>query len=389
MRARNAVVWPLLALAALPSCNLDTDDPAPYVDPPTTQGACGTTETLIPQFLQFVTDDRFAPLREVLDRRFVPSEYNPNPDPSLRTILDAIVRLITQLGLSDTAYVAHLAASAEVEEELGPLVVHMLGYVDGRLDGTPHYDATDSAAHFIRVCEPDHLLSAIEGLLRFRSPSADKAWIVAVIEEIGPLLDEPELTPFIEGFEQSGETGRPAIISLLRQIMAFVADDDFAISRVETLLMSAVYPNVGPSLETRIERLVELLGEATAPEAGILVPLQGAMRCGMQHGEHRDELIGFVYDLTVSEEVGLKGLIDGIGFVASDVVAQELDLLADVIAIVRTDLTLRDEIRELLATLISSPDAELVVPVLIDLFEEKIVTELLAAVVQLLDGCGR
>lgn len=387
MAGKLAVLVSVASL--LGSCNLDTDRPAPNVPPPTQQGACGTTETLFPELLAFVREDRFAPLREVLETRFLPSEANPRPVPSFRDIVDALLRLITQLGLDETAYVAHLASTEQVETELGPLVVLALEFVDGRLDGTPRYEALDAGAHFVRVCDPDYLITALEMLLRFESPSAGEPWIVALLDELRLLLADPTLDSFLQSFERNAEEGRPAIISLVRQIMVLVADEAFAISRVETLLESAVYPVVDDALEAQLRRFVVLLDEVTSEEANILVPLQGSLRCGLEHAPQRDALIGFLYDLVFSERVGLQTILDGADFLSSEAVVSELELLADVVYIVRTDLTLRDDLRELLAILISRPDAEKIVPVLIALIDEKVVTELLQGVVTLLDGCGR
>lgn len=386
---KTIVGWLALVSSTQVACSLDTDRPAPTVASPTQQGACGTTETLFPELLAFVRDDRFAPLREVVEQRFLPTEDEPNPQPSLRTIFDAALRLVTQLGLDETAYVAHLASTEQVETELGPLVVLALEYVDGRIGDRPRYEVLDAGAHFVRVCDPNHLLTAIEMLLRLESPSAGQPWLVAVLDELAALLGEPDLERFLTSFERNAERGRPAVISLVRQVMVFVADDNFAIGRIETLLDSAVYPNVEAPLEARIRRFVELLDEATSEEAGILVPLQGSLRCGLLHPTQRDAIIAFGYDLAFDEVVGLDVLLEGAAFLSSDAVASELELLADVVRIVRTDLTLRDDLRETIAVLLSSPDAQRIVPVLIALIDEKIVTELLGGVVQLLGGCGR
>ena len=68
---------------------------------------------------------------------------------------------------------------------------------------------------------------------------------------------------------------------------------------------------------------------------------------------------------------------------------KELSLLADTVRLVRSDLTIRDDLRDLLVVLLSRPDVQKVVPVLVELLDRKVVTELLTALVTLLDGCGR
>lgn len=372
------------------ACNLDTDRPAPYAPPPARPGACGTTETLFPKLLDFLREDRFLPLREVIQSRLLPNEEEPAPDPSLRALLGALVRLVTGLGLDRAQRVVELIEAGELETKLSPLLVTVLAHLDGRLDGRTHYEAADAAALFIRRCNPDHLLTAIIELLRFESPSHQKPWITAVLEELAPLLREPALQPFLTTFEQSAERGRPAIISLLVQIMIFVADDSFAIERVETLLESAVYPVVSVELRLRIERLVLLLEEATSRDAGILVPLQNAVRCGLMYPEQRDALLGFAYDLVASGEVGLVEVLDTtIGLVSAEGARAQLGLLADVVQVVRDDLVIRDDLRELAAILLSTPEVEKSVPVLIELLESGVAAELFDAMARLLGGCGR
>jgi hypothetical protein len=392
---RASTIWNSSAVRAallvlLAGCNLDTSRDAPYAAPPGEPGPCGTTEAALPKLLAFVEGGKLEPLREVLVRRLVPNEASPAPDPSLRIVLNALVRLIAQLGLEKTQDIAAVAARSDLEREVAPLIVLLLEFVDGRLDGLDHYAAVEAAGTFVRVCDPDHLLSAVELLLRLQSPSRGRPWIVAVLEALAPIVESPELAPFLEGFERNAERGRPAILSLLVQIMSFVAGDAFAVSRVETLLESAVYPIVGPELEAQVEELVFLLGEATAPEAGVLEPLQEAMRCGMQHGMERDELLGLAYDLIATEEIGLStivtatsGVLDGEGLLV------ELSLFADTVRVVRSDLGIRDDLRDLLVLLLEEPEAARVVPVLIDLFEAGVVAELLEVLVLVLDGCGR
>jgi hypothetical protein len=386
---RHATALACVVLTA--SCNLDTDTAAPHVAPPTAAGACGTTETLLPKLLAFVREDRFAPLRRIIEMRLLPSAENPTPDPSLRTLLGGIVSLISQLGLDRTALVLDLVAKGEVEEKLAPFLVTLLEFIDGRYDGVDHYEVADAGALFLRRCDPDFLLLAVEELLRFESPShPGEPWMVALLGEIGELLKDPGLEPFLEGFERESQRGKPAVTSLLVQIMIFLSDQNFAIERVETLLESAVYPVVSADLRARIERMVYLLDEATRPQAGILEPLQGAVRCGLMHAEARDQLIGFGYDLIASREVGL----DAVLMTTQDVVSiasakNQLGLLADLVKIIREDLRIRDDLRELIAVLLSRPDVELSIPVLIDLLDSGVLSELLEAFVKLLGGCGR
>lgn len=372
----------ICALFALGSCSFDTDRSAPHVQSAIAPGACGTTETLLPKLSVFLEEDRFEPLRQVIVERF--------DDPALRTLLGAIVTMVSRLGLDRTELVIEIAKKGEIEENLAPLLVAALGLVDGRTDGTTRYEVPDAAALFIDRCDPDHLLTGVEGILRLTSPSHGKPWLTATLEEASPLISDPALVPFLQSFEQNAERGKPAIIAIGVQIMVFLADDNFSIDRVETLLESAVYPLVSPALKAKIEVLVAMLDEATRPEAGILAPIQGAVRCGLMHPEARDQLLGFVFDLIASEKVGLDTIIESTIAITRETGAKnELDLVADVVAIVRDDPSLSRDIRGLLSTVLSQPDVELTLPVFIELLDREVLGEALEAVAKLLSGCGR
>ncbi len=378
-----------LMAACLCSCGLDTQDEAPYLDPPTELGMCGSTADLFPRLQSFIGRGDYEPLRLLVQDRLQPTPENPAPDPSWRSVVKALLALIEQLGLEQAALVATIVGDGEVEDQLGPLLLVVLQFLDGQLDGVDHYDAADAAAFFVDRCDASYLLASVEGVLRLDSPSTNKPWLVALLDGLAPLLNNPTLRPFLTSFEEGGEEGRPAIVNVLRQIMAFLADEDFEISRVHTLLQSVVYPLADQSLERDIEALMVLFEEVTDPELDVYLPLQQAMRCGMRFGEPRDELLGVVYDLLVSPEVGLDKVLEGVEVVRLDVIVSQLELLADVVEVLRDDKEVQDELRAVLILFLSRPAVQDVVPVLIGLIEQEVVGELLEAVVVLLQGCGR
>lgn len=385
--------WPKsvvsVALLSLVGCSFDSDAEAPYLDPPNEAGVCGTTADLFPKLESFVADGRYEPLRQVVQTHLQPTPSNPAPDPSWRSVVKALLSLLTQLGLEEAGLVATIIADGAVEDQIGPLVSVVLDFIDGRLDGQSHYEVAESAALFVDRCDASYLLASVEGVLRLRSPSANKPWLVALLDSATPLLENPTLLPFLVSFEQGGAEGRPAIVAVLAQVMGMLADEDFHISRVENLIESVIYPLIDAELETDLERLIALFGEATDPTSDVFAPLQEAMRCGIRHPQDRDVLLGFAYDLLITPEVGLQGVLEGVGVIRLDVVVGQLDLLADMTHVLIVDESVQRELRALLILFLSRPVVDEVLPVLIDLFEEEILSELLSAVVTLLEGCGR
>jgi len=380
----------LAGVGSFTGCSFDSDEPAPPIyTMGTAPAGCGTTETVFPELLKFIKEGRFESLKQFVQRHLVATEENPQPDVSTRTLISVGIKIIKSLGLDKTISLTQLAANSEAIEEQKPLIMAALNFTNGKVDGQTHYEIGDAAAHFIRVCDPDNLLLAVELLTTFESPSQPgRLWLDVMIKETVALIENPTFDPFITSFQNDTESGRPAIISLIAQLMGFVRQPDFEISRVETLLESAVYPLVMNDLRADIEGLVALLAEVAAPEAGILVGLQGALDCGMRHPPQRDVIIGFLYDVIVSEEIGLRAALISV----SKLVSIEdsdflLGIIADLIHSIREDKTTRDELLEFLALALQQPDIGLILPTISELIESGVISEFMNALQTILGEC--
>lgn len=381
MRAR------LLLFSALIGCSPAESLDAPFAPPARQAGPCGTTEDLLPKLLAFVEGDRFGPLRDVIEADLVDADPRTAPV-TLRAATRALLDIIGQIGVTRARDLVTLARDDAIEGKLTFVVTSLLRVVDGRVDGKARYEVAGAAGRFIRTCDAGHLLGALEGLLRLRaSDRPERPWVVALLAELEGLLADPTVGPLLASFSTEGAAdGRPAVVALLGQVMIFLADEPVPVPRVRTLFQSAVYPLVDPPLEARLERLLDLLAQATAPEAGILDGLRAAMWCGNRQREPRDVLLGFAYDLAADEALGLQGILRAFS-VLRDTTDLELELLADLLRTVRLDLDARDELLGLLVVLLEPEAARRAIPVLLDLTEEGIVAEILDAIGTLFEGC--
>ncbi len=383
---RSCTAAGALSLVLL-SCSFDTVEPAPFVPGPTVAGACGTTDTLLPKLFTFVREEKIAPLRAVLERF-----STARGELSLRTLLQAVVRLISQLGLDHTAQAVRLESTNAALESLEPLVKTALELVVGRTDGRDRYDATEAIATLVDECPAQDLLTSLDALIRFEvgPPGERRRWISALAKDVSPLIQDPALEPLLETFESNAERGKPAVTALVVQILTFVADPDFRIERVETLLESALYPLVSDALRLRIQLLVDRLAEITAPSANVLPPLQRALRCMNARPATRAALIGLIYDLITVDEVELADLLRTLdGVVDEDDSAELLDFVADVLVTLRDDRVVQAQILGFVEVILRRPDVEGVAPMLLELLEADVGGEALAAIGRLLEGCGR
>jgi len=380
-----------LAWTVLASCSFDAETPAPYLAAPSAAGICGSTESLLPKLFDFVREHELDPLRAVIEARLLPTAERPAPDPSLRGLLDALVRLATGLGLERTLNAAEIASRNQTLQQLKPLLLLILRYVHGDVDGHPHFEAAGAGSTLFRTCDADNLLTAGEAVLRLPSQADPQVrWLAALSKDLAALIEEPSLTPFLETFRQDAQMGRPAILSLLNQIALFLTDETFDISRVKTLLESAVYPAVSNALRAKIEVLVGRLEEVTRPEVDVLRPLQRAIRCLNAQPETRAALFGLIYDLVTTPEVKLSELLATLdGLVTPERSSEVLDFVADLVKVLRQDRVAQKEILGFLAILFEEQNAKAVTPALLHAVEADLLGEVSDGIVRILGGCGR
>ncbi|MBI2375894.1 MAG: hypothetical protein HYV07_18015 [Deltaproteobacteria bacterium] len=370
-------------------CRADRDEPAPFSEAADPAPEC-STESVFPELLLLVRTGELAPLRDLIESRLVPGPGNPRPEPSLRSLIGAGVTIVRALGLEEVLDAAEAAKRAELLEKLRPLVIPIFRYVAGQVDATPHYEGAEAMARFVDRCNPDHLLAAVAAVIELESrQEPGRLWIDVAIDAIAKLLADPTLVLALDAFERGGATGRPAVVSLVGQIMTFLDDDDFELARVRTLYEDAVEPAVEPALAAQLEGLLDLMEEVTDPNAAVFDALKGAFRCGNQHPEDRDVIVGFLFDLVDARALELEAVLATTTALVSDEEARELfSRLSIVVRAIRVDTKARDELRGLISLLLQRPAIESMTPFGIELLESPVVDELLSSLPVLLEGCG-
>lgn len=304
--------------------------------------------------------------------------------PSAREVVGAVLELTARLGLEQTRETVRSLTEPALGARLEPAALALLETLDGRLDGRTRYPVTGAAARFVRTCDPDNLLGAVERLLRLERP--DGPWLRALVAELRELLGLAEVQALLSRFELDEQVGRPAVVDLMGRVMLVLARDAAPVEGVRTLLESALHPVISAELQRRIAEVLRLLEEATDSRAAVLGPLQAAMRCGNRQAQARDVLLGFVYDLATVPELGVEGWVDGVGALEA-LSSPALARLADGIRALRSEPSSRDVLLEALATLLEPSSAERWVPVGVELIERGVVREGVEAVVRLLDDC--
>ena len=97
-----------------------------------------------------------------------------------------------------------------------------------------------------------------------------------------------------------------------------------------------------------------------------------------------------MYDLITVDQLDLAGLLAAVDGVVSEADGTELlDFVSGVLVVLRDDRVVQRQILGLVEVLLRRPDVEGIAPMLLELLEADVGSELLGAVGRLLEGCGR
>lgn len=370
----------LLCLLGGLGCDVGFERPAPSSPPARGPGRCEQTASLAPRLLQALDDDDLAPWREVVHSRF----EGPEARPALRELIGAFLDVARRLGLEPARDLASSLLRPELGARLEPGAVALFETLDGRLDGMRRYEVLGAAGSFIRTCEPEPLLGALQVALRLERADGQR-WARDVLVGLRQLLELDEVATLSASFRLDGEVGRPAVVELLTRVMLVLGRDPDPMPALRTLIDSAVRPLLSAEAEAVVDRLIRLGEEASASSAW--TTLGAAFRCGNRRPEARDQLLGFVVDLAVVPELGAEGWLKSAEALEtlSDV---ELDGWAGVLEVFAESPGPRDTLLEGLAVLLEPDVAPRWAPVLLGLMEDGVLREVTEGLVALLDGCA-
>lgn len=444
-RGARGVFWggalALLALGVAPCGAEHVDAPA---DPPAPEAVCPAPHELAPTLFRKLDEDAFADLREVVedvlsvchDGTRVVSCADPRAEPPASGVLlgsflaavgdfaadppealagarpgeagycappgevpaapnrlCALRRAVDRLVLERTP--DGRIVLVEAFEALQPLLASVLRYVDGTLPGATgggRWDLLPVTRTVVERCNDDPFLDLAQGLLRWLAPPRGKA----AFEAFSRLLRNPDAKALLTSIDVKNDVGRGGFLALARTLRDALTSDGFDPAELQSTFEDLVYPFVRDhypdhGLEADLRGAVDVLVDVLDPQRspGVLRPLQEVVLCA-EAADPDDALLGASYDLLFDAEVvGLDALMDTLSALTdADPDGTVLEAAGLLLRAFAEDRDARVAFSVVFGEVLTEENARKVLPVLVDLLESDVVSEIVVLGDVLLRGCG-
>lgn len=257
---------------------------------------CKPVEDYVPTFLQLIETNQLDNLKSVLSTELT-EELQAE---LIRVLLDIVGSLprgtITKLTSDDTINLPALKV-------LGPLVLDILKYFTGALDGNSHYDTLARLGELLNDCELVPLLKLLTTLLE--DPAFNETLLA--------ILSDKQVNDLLGDLQFDGQSGKAGFVALVRNLLVSVSSPGFQIDDARALLGQFLDVNSPP-----FSTFFELIEQLIEPQTNLPI-LQAVSACVLK-SDSDGTLLGFLFDLltlpslnftTVLGEV--KGLLQNQG----------------------------------------------------------------------------
>lgn len=364
------------------------------------------------------------PVGAVLDavvRGFVAFARDPDEAPDARCLELAPVegenrlcslRRALDFGVRD-------AAAADLIERLTPLMARLVGWITNEgpgADGKTHWGPVavlQEAAANPGLCNPEHLIDALDSLVTYWRPDAtcadrvdgDDCRALHALGLLRELVSDPALQDFLKLFATDDGSGRVAfqrVGALLLQRLADMPNDARyfdAIDRIASDLLFPFLDNDPAKYGDLKSKLVDSLEIARAfldpaRDRAVLVPFKGVMGC-FATVDDQHELVGAAYDLLLQPSqsgppvdlVEMATLLEEIVRLDTRRHGVLLGAVQTLLRGTRADEQGTESLRLLMVELLTPDNARRVFPPLRLLIERGVFTEFVLLVDDLLYGC--
>ncbi|MCB9728472.1 MAG: hypothetical protein H6746_08340 [Deltaproteobacteria bacterium] len=279
-RLGRSVLLSALA-AALVGCG------AQDVDAPVTVSTdrCPSVDELIPGLRGLLDDGALEHLQSVLGQDL--------SDAARADLVRTAVDLVASFPPGSVAGLGEIGDSLDVDGRLQAFGARLMRWLVAEGPGSPYAETLASARRLLSRCEGPPALRLVRRLL------ADDE-LLAAVRALPAALDVPSL---VSGLEVDGQTGRPALRALLRNLLLAATSPDFTIEAWLDLLSLAVdvdAPPLGPVL-TGARRLLD--------DTDTRAALRGLSACVLA-ADPTLSLGDLLFDASTDDALDLVGALD-------------------------------------------------------------------------------
>jgi hypothetical protein len=428
MKFRRLLFVPVLATGVffiLWACGADSLQ-APAVQRAPASSQCSSISDLMPVFLNATRSGKTAGLQYVV-QTYLTSTAPDQHIPALNAIFGATLRSVSKFAaqpaeagappgercavqepplaeahpLCETRralkHLVHNGAGVQAMELADPLMSAVINYVVGRepSSSVPHYNeigpVLSGMCEQSATCNMKDTLELLSGMLAFAQTPEGQAGL----DRLETLVNHPDLQLYLtdDGNDYGGEKGFVALARLLMQTVEGMDDP----SDLNALPTAAFPAAIRPLLETGIGDLKLMLSSTRSPN--ILRPLQKVSHCvGLK--DPQLNLVRMIYRLSIEAPIPEFGLHNMVHILAelrrSDSRGSLMWIGAKFIQTLKDDDQAADAAAYACRTLFSTQmepgklksNAEMALPVVADLFRDRVLNEAVCAADTLLYGCA-
>ncbi len=380
----------VVGLLLLGACSAE-GTPAPIVASPDQPGGCGTLASITTATRQALDGGLLDPFgRQVRQRLVETGQY--------RVFFHVGITLIRQAPLGEILDALARMIEEQATGHLVPTLFEVVDYVTGHSSAVPgeHYELTNVAERVFRYCDPRADFATLRRLLEFAVPCPSCPEGVALftpelLRATSALLNDPVFLELLDTFEFDSEgehsVGLDAFNTLLDLVLQNLSSPSFDWEYTRGLITDALGPQLSGESRARFDALLDLLGLAVAPAAGILPDLQVFLGCLHRHDENH-ALSQLGYDFARSEELEMGDLLSAAAETYDGPAGRELlGYLADIFGIFERDSRLASEFLGVIAPLLGEPASRDLLPTLSALRGQGVGQELRAALELFLSQC--
>lgn len=360
---------------------------------PGAAGPCGTVTSFISASRQALDGGLFDPIGRQLKRVLVDSgQY--------RALTAVLFSLLRQAPPHDLFAALRAMAEADTLGTLTPLYFELVDYVTGQssVGVGEHYQLPRLEQAVLTYCSLPAWLATLRRLVEFQAlcancPGGVQPFVPALLRATSQLVDDPDYRAQLEALEieRDGQlaVGRDAFVLLISVLADDVAAPTFDWSYVRGQLDDALGRQLTGATHERFDALIDLIGSALDPAAGILPDLQVAVGCLNRNDQER-ALAGMIYDFAVAEQYHVATTLGPAADAYDQPGGQQLlAYLARVFGLLERDSRLASALVTAVAPLFGEQASREVLPALSALRGQGVAHELLGNLGRFLTECNR
>lgn len=364
---------------------------APFSESGQEVTGCGQLADVAPHLLAFIRSQDMEPLAQVVQTQLV--------EPGLiQNAFAALIKIIAKAPppsglLTPLNQIIADPNSAPLAAVAGNLMKYLAGVAPATAS---HYEVTTALGRTLTECDHNGPLTLVDKLVTTHLPfgctpltSGCELASNRLLAVAGDLLSNESIRTLLSGIDLNAVPADSFVI-LMQQATTILASPTFEFSQIDNLVTTNLYPLItDPVLKTQIDALLDVIDQVSQPQTGVQQALVGTLSCAT--AKDPDGAIDrMLFDLINDPDfhmVELLGAVNALGNADPD--EKVAGWLHEVIGLLETDPATGNALITVVGTVLEQQNAQLMIPALIEMGDDGVLTDLSNFVKRELTPCSQ